>query len=407
MRIHLEDHAPRALGLVVMAALREDDAALGVEERVVRAAEETLLDRQERAGEIAARATGLGEQRVEARALGIDGERLHRALLGKIALPHAQRESRDGLEEIGVLGRVGGRAEKRAERGVGELLVGRHEGRDVERERRETACRKPSVRGVADCTTEMHHRGEAIVGTAAERVVEGAALRAKNALEGLPREIADVADRSELRGRRVELGPQLVEGREQRAPGILAVDLRLDLRARAAVLGLEDEQLDEAAAVGRRLERARDDEAHAVGLGARARQVLPGARRDERLDRAGLGARVERLAVVVVLLRIIVVVVARAGRTRTACARYGLAGEELRERDALAVDLREAVDERGKPKAQSTSIIGDAERDHHGSRARHHYVSCRELNQSTSCAIDGSCKSLRRRNRSPLCQRLP
>ena len=77
MRIHLEDHAPRALRLVVVAALGEDDAALGVEERIVGAAEQAVLDCGERAWQVTARPARLGEQRVEARTLGIDRERLH------------------------------------------------------------------------------------------------------------------------------------------------------------------------------------------------------------------------------------------------------------------------------------------------------------------------------------------
>ena len=184
-----------------------------------------------------------------------------RALLGVVAVADAERERGDGLEEIGVARRVGGRADERAERGVGELAIGGHEGRDVERERREAARREARIGCVADGATEVHHRGEAIVRAAAERIVESAPLRAQHALERLPGEIADVAHGPELA---VELRPELVERGEERTTCVLAVDLGLDLRARAPVLGLEDEQLDEAAPVGRRLERSGDDEAHAA-----------------------------------------------------------------------------------------------------------------------------------------------
>ncbi len=61
--------------------------------------------------------------------------------------------------------------------------------------------------------------------------------------------------------------------------------------------------------------------------------------------------------------------------------------EELRERDALTVDLRERVNERCESEAQSTSVIGDAERDHDGARARHAHCSCLASSSDTSWAI--------------------
>ena len=49
---------------------------------------------------------------------------------------------------------------------------------------------------------------------------------------------------------------------------------------------------------------------------------------------------------------------------------------ELRERDALAVDLREAVDERREPEPEPAPVVGHAERDDDGARARHRPCSC-------------------------------
>ena len=139
----------------------------------------------------------------------------------------------------------------------------------------------------------------------AEGIVERAALGAEHALERLPGKISDVPNGSEVGRRRVELRPELVEGGEERPTGVLAVDLRFDLRSRATVLRLEDEELDEAATVRRRLESPGDDEAHAGGVGARTRQILPRARRNERLDRPRLRARLERLAIVVFVVLVV------------------------------------------------------------------------------------------------------
>ena len=63
------------------------------------------------------------------------------------------------------------------------------------------------------------------------------------------------------------------------------------------------------------------------------------------------------------------------------------AREELRERDALSVDLRERMNESREAETQTTPVIRDAERDHHGSRMRHALCSCLGSSSDTSWAI--------------------
>ena len=235
-----------------------------------------------------------------------------------------------------------------------------------ERATRKRLAEKSSVRRVADGAAEVEHRRQAIVRTAAHRIVEGAALGPKDALERLPREIADVAYQTELA---VETRPELVQRREQRPSCIFPVDVGLDLGARAAVFRLEHEELDEPAAVRGRLERTSNDEADAASLFTRPCQILPRARRNEGFDGARLGADAEALSLVLlfVVLGGVPSAFPRGRPERDARERarrhHRLLREELRERNAFSVDLRKAVHQRREPQAQSTSVVRNSKRE--------------------------------------------
>lgn len=88
--------------------------------------------------------------------------------------------------------------------------------------------------------------------------------------------------------------------------------------------------------------------------------------RNERLDRRRLPDSVITRGV-----RVLFVGLFFRGRRRR---RLLFARQELRERDALSIDLREAVHERSEAETKATTIVRYTEWNYDGSRARHYLL---------------------------------
>ena len=346
-RIARHRFVPRNRGAGHVPPRREDEAPLGGEHRIAARRPLPRLHGGERRIELALRAERLREQPVEAGARGHRRDGRVEPSLGLAGLPLTELERGERLDELDVQ-RDGAvvalhvleRAREGAHRRRGELRVEPLAHRRLERNRREALGRVLPRRRVPDGTSEVQHRRQAVVRAAPQRIVQRAALCAEDALEGLPLQLAQPAERADLPA---EPLAELLERAHQRRARVEAVEVRFDPGPLPPVARVEREQLEGPVTVDRRLERTRQHDRNARRRLPATRDVLPRGRRHERLDRRQRAPR--RLAL--------------------------LAAVELRHGEPPSVQVDADVDQRRKTEPQTPPFVGNAERDDDGAGRGH------------------------------------
>jgi hypothetical protein len=188
----------------------------------------------------------------------------------------------------------------------------------------------------------VQHRREAIMGAAADWIVQSATLGAQDAFERVPAELTEVAQRADLTA---EARAELLDRVHERRARVRPVERGVDARPGTTVLHVEGEHVDRSGAIDRRFEGAGENDRHHARRVASTRDVAPRVGRNERLDR----------------------------RRRPRLTRIGLrrASVQLRERHGPAVHMDERVYERRQAEPEPSPLDGHPERDHDDARGGH------------------------------------
>jgi hypothetical protein len=181
----------------------------------------------------------------------------------------------------------------------------------------------------------VDHRGQPVMGPASRRVVQGATLCAQHALEGLPVEVPDGPEGTQLAS---DPPPELLERSQQRRAGLCGVERRVHARPGASVARIESQELDGPVPLEGRLEGSGEHDTDAAGCVAASGDVAPCIRRNESLH--GRRLRIRGL-----------VVAARV---------------ELGDGDAASFDVHEGMDERREPQPEPPTLVGHAQGDDDG-----------------------------------------
>ena len=303
---------------------------LRVEERVTTRLGERRLQRGKRAVEVSLRPQRLREQSVQPCALWPYGYRRIEPALGFAGLSEAKLQGSQRFDQLHLHRRILDRSRERPYRRRSELGVEHRPRGRFEGEGGEALDGIARTRRVVDGSTEVKHRGKAVMRSAAQRIVQRAALGAQHTFERLPRKLAQALERADLSPER---RPKLLERVDERRPRSRLVEGRVHTRLGPAVTRVEREELDRPVAITRRFEGPGE---HDPDPSPRfAGDVAPGSWRNEGLD-----------------------------RTRSSIHRVVVAPPmQLRDCDPAAFDVREGVDEGSEAEAQPASRGGNPERD--------------------------------------------
>jgi hypothetical protein len=287
-----------------------------------------------------------GQYRVKTAAVGcvLDGTQDPRFGLHRVTEAHMKRSNR--FDEIDLAWSVFGGSRQCSKCRTGEPRIERRRGCGFQRNCRQTAGRELRFRGIRNSTAKVEQCRETIIGSIRLWVVKDTPFCSENALERFPSEIGDASHQTKLA---TDPCPDVFQGNKKRFSCTRTVDVRVDPRARGAVLGVERENGEHALSVARRFERARHNEGNARRSVSAAGEISPGLGRQEGLDGPG-------------------------GRALLILPRACL---QLRQRHAAAVYLGEAMNEPRQAEAKPARSTRDSERNDDRARTVHDGASAR------------------------------